>query len=133
MVRAYMVHDKVGGFGHQAINALHPTAELPLGHPRQYYPPYNVEGGPFDFQPLRNKLEGEWLPMLLEELDMTSHDLPVMWDADFMLGPRDAHDGSDTYVLCEINMSSVSPYPEHATPLIARAAIRQALIARSGR
>ncbi|KAL3806136.1 hypothetical protein ACHAXA_010847 [Cyclostephanos tholiformis] len=134
MVRAYMVLDKVGGFGHQAINALHPTAELPMGHPRRYYPPENLEGGdvpPLDFQPLRRKLESEWMPSLLDQLNMTSDALPVLWDADFMLGPKDPNDGSDTYVLCEINMSSVSPYPDSATPLIANATIRQALIAKS--
>jgi hypothetical protein len=133
MVRAYMVHDRVCGFGHQAINALHPTSELPDGHPRMYYPPHAVEGTPCDFQPLRAKLEREWMPMFLEEFGLLYHDLPVMWDADFMFGPRDTNDGSDTYVLCEINMSCVSPYPEYATPLVARAVIQRALIARSGR
>jgi hypothetical protein len=56
--------------------------------------------------------------------------LPVIWDADFMFGPKNA-DGTDTYVLCEMNMSCVSPYPDAATPLIARASIQQALMARS--
>ena len=87
---------------------------------------------PVDFQPLRRKLEDEWLPQLLDILEITSDDLPVLWDADFMLGPKDA-DGDDTYVLCEINASSVSPYPDSATPLVARAAIRRALIARGKR
>ena len=143
-IRAYMVHDIVGGFGHQAINALHPTAEVQKGvHPRRYYPADGNSGGgddgdggddapPVDFQPLRRKLEDEWLPQLLDILEITSDDLPVLWDADFMLGPKDA-DGDDTYVLCEINASSVSPYPDSATPLVARAAIRRALIARGKR
>jgi hypothetical protein len=141
-IRAYMVHDVVGGFGHQAINALHPTAEVQKGvHPRRYYPADGNDGDlgddgddapPVDFQPLRRKLEDEWLPQLLNILEITSDDLPVLWDADFMLGPKDA-DGNDTYVLCEINASSVSPYPNSATPLVARAAIRRALITRGKR
>ena len=48
--------------------------------------------------------------------------LPVLWDAKFMFGPKDAY-GIDMYVLCEMNMSSVAPYPVLATPGIARAAI----------
>jgi hypothetical protein len=132
-IRAYMVHDRIGGFGHQAINALHPTTEVPFGvHPRQYYPPGPEGVVPVDFQPLRKKMEGEWMPRFLDHMGMTSDMLPVLWDADFMFGPRDS-DGSDSYVLCEINMSSVSPYPDYATPSIAKATIRMALIARSKR
>ena len=28
IIRVYMVHDRVGGFGHQAINALHPDTPV---------------------------------------------------------------------------------------------------------
>jgi hypothetical protein len=38
------------------------------------------------------------------EIDVAS--LPIIWDADFLYGPRSAS-GKDTYVLCEINVSSV--------------------------
>jgi hypothetical protein len=34
MVRAYLVEDRVTGFGHQAVNALHPDAPMP--GPRLY-------------------------------------------------------------------------------------------------
>jgi hypothetical protein len=43
----------------------------------------------------------------------------MIWDADFMLGPVQA-DGNDSYVLGEINVSSVHPYPEEAPAEIAR-------------
>jgi hypothetical protein len=43
----------------------------------------------------------------------------MIWDADFMLGPVDA-DGQDSYVLGEINVSSVFPMPEEAPAEIAR-------------
>ncbi len=36
--------------------------------------------------------------------------LPLIWDADFMLGPPGA-DGTDSYVLGEINVSSVFRFP----------------------
>ena len=46
-------------------------------------------------------------------------DLPMIWDADFMLGPPGA-DGAESYVLGEINVSSVFPIPEEAPVEIAR-------------
>ena len=46
-------------------------------------------------------------------------DLPLIWDADFMLGPPGA-DGTDSYVLGEINVSSVFPIPDEAPAEIAR-------------
>ena len=50
--------------------------------------------------------------------------LPVIWDADFLYGPKDT-DGIDTYVLCEINVSSVYPFPDDALmPLVAETLMR---------
>lgn len=46
--------------------------------------------------------------------------LPVLWDGDFLFGPKEAS-GENSYVLCEINASSIAPYPESAPPLIAQA------------
>ena len=51
--------------------------------------------------------------------------LPVLWDCDFLLGPRDDA-GADTYVLCEINASSVSPFPDSAVERIAQATLSRA-------
>ena len=45
--------------------------------------------------------------------------LPIIWDADFLYGPRNAA-GEDTYVLCEINVSSVFAIPDQAPAAIAR-------------
>ena len=50
------------------------------------------------------------------------HSLPVIWDADFLLGEKN-ESGEDTYVLCEINASSTFAFPEHAMPTVARAAL----------
>ena len=44
-----------------------------------------------------------------------AYSLPLLWDANFLLGPKDNY-GKDTYVLCEINVSSVYPYPEQGNP-----------------
>jgi hypothetical protein len=43
----------------------------------------------------------------------------MIWDADFMLGPPGL-DGTDSYVLGEINASSVFPIPDEAPAEIAR-------------
>jgi hypothetical protein len=70
------------------------------------------------FQRLRMHMEAEWIPQMMEVLDMAASDLPLIWDADFLLGPKARH-GEDTYVLCEINVSSVLPVPEEAFEEIA--------------
>ena len=121
MTRCYLVHDRVAGFGHQAVNALYPAPDgaapesTPEPGPRYYHPPTRPES-----QELRHKLEREWIPALQRQLGLARTQLPVIWDLDFLLGPRDA-DGRDTFVLCEINVSSVAPYPESAVPAIVEA------------
>lgn len=118
MVRAYLVGDRVAGFGHQAVNALHPaTGEQPAPQPGP-----RLYSGPDDgrFQGLRRHLEEEWVARLLARLRLERSRLPVLWDADFFLGPP-TQQGDATWVLCEINVSSVAPYPESATGDIVRA------------
>ena len=123
MVRCYLVHDQVAGFGHQAVNALYPAApgappeSAPAPGPRLYHPPDKPE-----FRRLKRQLELEWMPALQQLLGIATHDLPVIWDCDFLLGPKDPA-GNDTYVLCEINVSSVYPFPDSAIEKIARTAI----------
>jgi hypothetical protein len=63
-------------------------------------------------------MEDEWTPQLSSLLDILRGDLPMIWDADFMLGPP-ASDGTDSYVLGEINVSSVFPIPDEAAAEIA--------------
>jgi hypothetical protein len=64
-------------------------------------------------------MEDEWTPQLVSLLDIQKADLPMIWDADFMLGPPES-DGTDSYVLGEINISSVFPIPDEAPAEIAR-------------
>jgi hypothetical protein len=71
------------------------------------------------FQALRAKMENEWVPQMLETLSLERASLPVIWDADFLYGPRDAA-GADTYFLCEINASSCFAIPDEAPAAIAR-------------
>jgi hypothetical protein len=71
------------------------------------------------FAVLRSKLEQEWVPAMQDAVDVDRSLLPLLWDADFLYGPR-TEDG-DSYVLCEINVSSVSPFPPQAVGKLASA------------
>jgi hypothetical protein len=115
VVRCYMAGDRCAGFGHHKVKALveDPAARAEPG-PRRY----TFSGDP-RFQRLRRLMEDEWTPQLTSLLDIARRDLPMIWDADFMLGPPGA-DGADSYVLGEINVSSVFPMPEEAPAEIAR-------------
>ncbi len=60
-----------------------------------------------------------------ESVGLAHSELPLLWDCDFMLGER-AQQEAERYVLCEINVSSVSPFPPAAIgPLVA--AVRRRL------
>ncbi len=109
MTRVYCVADQVAGFGQQAINALHPEAAPP--GPRLYHPADTPE-----FQAPRTRLEGEdWIGQLCRATALARPELPLLWDADFI--PRADGNG---WVLCEVNVSSVAPFPDAAVaPLVA--------------
>lgn len=113
MVRCYMAGGRLAGFGAQKVRAL--AAPGTPGEPRFY-------SGPEDprFQRLRRLMETEWTPQMAALLGLAARDLPAIWDADFLLGPRDSA-GQDGYVLCEINASSVFPIPQEAPAAIAGA------------
>lgn len=110
MIRCYLVHDRVVGFGHQFVTALLPppagSLESPPPPQRLYYGPSKPE-----FQALKQKLESELVPEMQRLLDLDLDSLPALWDADFLYGSKTAS-GEDTYVLCEINVSSVFPFPD---------------------
>jgi hypothetical protein len=74
-------------------------------------------------------MEGDWTPGLAQLLDIPPADLPVIWDADFLLGPRTAS-GEDSYVLCEINVSSVFPFPDEAPDALAQTTLKRLAAAR---
>ena len=130
MVRCYLVHGRVEGFGLQAINALYPpppgapVEAAPQPTKRTYHPP-TLPG----YQSLKQQLEEEWVPAVQRSFGIETGALPVLWDCDFLFGPRTAS-GANTYVLCEINASSVSPFPESAIVPVARAAVKSARLRR---
>jgi hypothetical protein len=114
MTRAYLVRDEVVGFARQqpaggAVNVL----GLP-SHKTMH------DADAPTFNSLRTRLEREWIPGLCALSDLAHEDLPLLWDADFLAGDDDAH------VLCEINVSSVLPFPPQAPRALARA-VRQRL------
>ena len=120
MIRCYMGVDKVVGFGHQKIKALispppdGPDAPAAQPGPRNMYGPDASQ-----FEALRTKMEAEWTPQMMKVLGLERDSLPIIWDADFLFGPRSAQ-GEDTYVLCEINVSRVFAIPDDAPAAIAR-------------
>ncbi|MBR0825717.1 Cj0069 family protein [Bradyrhizobium manausense] len=120
MIRCYMSGSKVAGFGQQLIKALvPPPPEGPEAPEAQPGP--RIMHGPdaLPFRALRRKMEDEWTPQMMTTLGIDPASLPVIWDADFLYGPRDAG-GADSYVLCEINASSCFAIPDEAPAAIAR-------------
>jgi hypothetical protein len=126
MVRCYMSGGKVVGFGHQLVRALAPPDAGPAG-PRLYSGPDDVR-----FQRLRGVMEADWTPGLARLLEIAPDELPVIWDADFLLGPKTAS-GEDSYVLCEINASSVFPFPDEAPDALAELTLKRLAAARQTR
>jgi hypothetical protein len=97
----------------------HMTGENPRMIFLHYYGRGKALGLAQAIKALRTKMESEWTPQLMHLLDIDTESLPIIWDADFLYGPRDVS-GEDTYVLCEINVSSVLPFPEQAPSEIAQ-------------
>jgi hypothetical protein len=118
MIRCYSVQNRVVGFGRQLIKALMP--------PEAGEPGPRIMSGADDpaFRALRAKVEDDWVPALMRRLDIDPADMPVIWDADFLYGPKTVA-GDDTYVLCEINVSAVLPIPDEAPAEIARCVARR--------
>jgi hypothetical protein len=120
MIRCYMGVDKVVGFGHQLIKALVPPPPEGVDSPAAQPGPRIMHGpDAAAFQTLRAKMEQEWTPQMMQVLGLDTMSLPIIWDVDFLYGPRTAA-GDDTYVLCEINVSSCFALPDQAPAAIAR-------------
>lgn len=119
MVRCYMAADKVAGFAHQFPKGL-----LPPGHVRAHAEKRMFGPDEPVFQSLRREAEDVWVPQMIDVLGLNRRSLPVIWDADFLYGPRTGT-GEDTFVLCEINVSSVFAIPHQAAAAIARATLKR--------
>jgi hypothetical protein len=125
MIRAYLVEREVVGFARQQptgrdvdANAPEPDGVLGMPAAKTMYDADEPE-----FTELRTRLEREWVPDLCRIVDVPDADMPVLWDADFLYGPR-RDDGTDTYLLCEINVSCVIPFP-NAVPKKVAAAVKR--------
>jgi hypothetical protein len=132
IIRCYMVKDRVVGFARQYPKGLSPeertdtapgspapAVDTIMGLPSQKTMHPRDEPA---FAGLRQRVEGEWVPDMQQLLDIDTAALPALWDADFLYGPETA-DGNDTHVLCEINASSVIPFPPDAPAELARATL----------
>ena len=125
-----MVRDKIAGFAHQwpdpaalapASSGASATQDAP--HPNIFGLPAKktmYEASEPRFQRLRTSMESDWIPAMQRLTDVDADSLPLLWDADFLYGPKTAA-GDDTYVLCEINISSVYPIPEQVPGKLAEA------------
>jgi hypothetical protein len=132
MIRCYMGADKVVGFGHQFIKALMPPPPEGPDSPAAQPGPRIMHGADAaPFQALQAKMEDEWTPQMMEVLSIDTAALPIIWDADFLYGPR-TRSGEDSYVLCEINVSSVFAIPDQAPAAIAELASARLRSARAG-
>ncbi|HLI45273.1 MAG TPA: Cj0069 family protein [Acidimicrobiales bacterium] len=122
MIRCYLSHGRVVGFCHQW-----PAGLLDLGAARRPpLPPSAMEAADAPaYQELRRLAEDDWVPSMARLLGLELDELPVIWDADFLYGPKDAG-GRDTFVLCEINVSAVWPFPPTAAPTVAANALARA-------
>jgi hypothetical protein len=119
MLRCYFSGGQVVGFCQQWPKGLLDD------DPHHGAPPVSVMEGPGvpAYQPLRVTAETRWVPQMVSLLGLDPRDLPVIWDADFLYGPKTAT-GDHTYVLCEINVSAVWPFPPMAAPTVAAATLR---------
>jgi len=117
LVRCYLVQREVVGFcGQYPAENIAPDRVLGLPAAKTMFRPDDPQ-----FARLRSRMETEWVPQLQAQLGLDDASLPLLWDADFMYGPP-TDDGADSHVLCEINVSAVTPFPELAPVKIARAA-----------
>lgn len=123
MVRCYLSGPAVAGFAeHIPRGFLSPgsvsdeTGERAqaLGFEKQMHGPAVPA-----LQGLRESLESDWIPSMERLLSLDESSLPAIWDADFLRGSK-TPGGEDTWVLCEINASCVSPFPDEAAEAIAR-------------
>lgn len=115
MIRCYFSHGEVVGFGRQWPKGLL-AAEVAASLPDRASVMESPETP--DYRLLREHAERDWVPEMSRVLGLDSRVLPVIWDADFLFGTPDER-GDDRFVLCEINVSAVWPFPPMAAPIIA--------------
>jgi hypothetical protein len=112
MVRCYMSGSSLVGFCQQYPKGYHgeATPENTFGLPAEKT---MLPADAAELRGLRTSLEEDWVPSMRRLLELDEASMPALWDADFLFGPKTAAD-EDTFILCEINASCVSPFPAEA-------------------
>jgi hypothetical protein len=120
MVRCYFSGDEVVGFSDERPTGL---LDLTPAQRAALVPRPSVMHGPdaAAHQLLRREATA-WVQEVAELLEIDTDSLPVIWDADLFLGPPTGT-GAESYVLCEINVSAVWPFPPMAARTVANAAL----------
>jgi hypothetical protein len=122
MIRCYMCADEVIGFARQfapgGAEGAPDSNTFGLPAAKTMFPP-----GETQFARLRESLERSWIPGMMRTLELDRANLPALWDADFLFGPKTPQ-GEDTFVLCEINASCITPFPPEAPAKIVERATR---------
>ncbi len=88
MIRCYMDSDKVVGFGHQFIKALIPPPPEGLVSEAAQPGSRTLRAEDEAFQKSRQRWKRT--PQMMAVLGTQAASLPVIWDADFLYGPRTA-------------------------------------------
>jgi hypothetical protein len=128
MVRCYMSQDRVVGFSEQTPRIQKPDPDAPQFGMASAKTMHGADAP--KFQSLRALMENEWTPGLQRIAGIETAALPAIWDADFLYR---ATSDDPPFVLCEINVSSVLPFPDAAAPEIAATARRAIEASRTAR
>jgi len=131
MVRCYMSQDRVVGFSEQAPRIQKPDPDAPQFGMASAKTMHGADAP--KFQPLHALMENEWTPGLQRIAGIGSAALPAVWDADFLYRAASDVSHKAPFVLCEINVSSVLPFPDAAAPTIAAMARRAIEASRTAR
>jgi len=137
IVRCYLVGDAVVGFARQYPDGVVPLGPLQilldtqpsadhvmgLPSPKTMYPPDEPE-----LADLRDRLERSWVPAMTTLLKLNPDHLPALWDVDLLIadtprpyrGLQTTPDDQPRYILCEVNASSIIPFPPQAPAKVAQ-------------
>ena len=130
MVRCYMSLDRVVGFAEQQPRTATTSGDAPafgMNSSKTMHGPDTPA-----LRDLRDRMERDWVPGLLGLLDIQTNELPALWDADFLVRAGPEAETRGRHVLCEINVSCVSPFPDGAPAAVATAT-RRGLLSSMGR
>lgn len=120
MVRCYLALDRVVGFAEQR-----PRREGAGAGAFGMNSAKTMHGADAPaFADLRRAMETDWVPGLQRMLGLATERLPALWDADFLYRAPAEVARQGRFVLCEINVSCVSPFPPDAPAAVAAAVQR---------